>query len=291
MARVDVGEAVVEAEAGVDEPGAVVGAPLVAQAVQLARQHRVVGEHHPALGGGELLVGVEAVDGRVAERAELAPVVRAVDRLAGVLHPGQAVALGDLHQRGHLGRVAEDVDDQDRLGAGRDGRLDRRRVHVERERVDLGEHRRGAGEQDRVGGRDERERRGDDLVARPEAERVQAEVQAGGAARHGHGVLHADAIAPRLLEPRHHRAQRQLPRPEHLVHELPLAVADDRLGEGDALRAPRSPRGRGPVARDAADAVLEAVDQRPPGRLDDVLAHADRAPAARCRRSSRAARG
>ena len=155
----------------------------------------------------------------------------------------EAVALGDLDQRRHLGRVAEDVDDQDRPGAGRDRGLDRGRVHVERERVDLGEDRRRAGEEHRVGRRDEREGRGDDLVAGPDAQRVQAQVQAGGAARDRDRVAHADALGPGALEARPHRPQRELARAQHLVDQLALALADHRLGERDAVAGRRSTRG------------------------------------------------
>ena len=48
---------------------------------------------------------------------------------------------------------------------------------------------------DRVGGGDERERRDDDLVARPDARARQRQVQAGGARRHGDAVRGADPAA------------------------------------------------------------------------------------------------
>ena len=147
---------------------------------------------------------------------------------------------------------------------GRDRRLDRRRVHVERQRIDLREHRRRAREQDRVGRGDERERRGDDLVARPEPERVQAQVEAGRAARDGDGVLHPDALGPGALEAGHHRAQRELAGAQHLVHQLALTIADDRLRERDALPVDAQP---------AAAARLRATRRVPCSTLSSSASH------------------
>ena len=178
--RVHVREPVVEPQARVHQPRPVVGAPLVGQALQQPVQVVVVGEDHPALGGGELLVGVEAVHRRVAEGAELPAVVVTVDGLAGVLHDPQAVAPRDVHQRGDLCRIAKDVDDEDGLGARRDGRLHRRRIHVEREGIHLRAPGRGTRVEDDVGRRHERDRRGDHLVAGAEAQGMKAAVQAGG---------------------------------------------------------------------------------------------------------------
>ena len=65
---------------------------------------------------------------------------------------------------------------------------------------DVGEHRRRAGVGDRIRRGDERQRRDDDLVARPEPGRHRHEVQRRGAVRHRHGVLGAGVGGERLLE-------------------------------------------------------------------------------------------
>ena len=169
------------------------------------------------------------------ERAVRSSVIVAADRLTGILDDGQAMAVGDVHQIGQRSRVAEDVDDLDRLGARRDGGLDRCRVHVERLRVHLDEHRRRAREQDGVCRRHERERRHDDLVPRTKAEGVEARVQAGGATGASNRVRDTRPLSPVALEARQHRAQRQLPRAKHLAHQLQLPVADDRFGERDLV--------------------------------------------------------
>ena len=74
--------------------------------------HRAVAERdHPALAGRQLLVGVEAEHRRVAAAADRRAVgVDGAERLAGVLDDRQPEAL----ERRQVGRVAEDVDRQQR---------------------------------------------------------------------------------------------------------------------------------------------------------------------------------
>ena len=152
---------------------------------------------HPALARRELLVGVEAERGRVAAAADRGPVgVSGPERLAGVLHDREAVGL----ERGHVGRVAEDVHRQQRGGAVGDRGRGGRGIEVERARVDVGEHRPGVLVEDRVGRGDERERRGHDLVAGLDADRAQPEVQRGGAGGHGARVRDAEPRGEGLLE-------------------------------------------------------------------------------------------
>ena len=80
---------------------------------------RVAHRDHPALAGRELLVGVEPEDRRVAARADRGAVgVDRAERLAGVLDDRQAERL----ERRDVGRVAEDVDRQERRRALRDRR-------------------------------------------------------------------------------------------------------------------------------------------------------------------------
>src|SRR5215216_6999949 len=60
----EIREAVVEADPHVVEPPALVGAALVAQRAEQLRLVLRVGRHDAALAGGDLLVRVEAEDGR-----------------------------------------------------------------------------------------------------------------------------------------------------------------------------------------------------------------------------------
>ena len=79
----------------------------------------------------------------------------------------ERVLLGDRAERLHVARVAEHVHRQDPARARRDGRLDGRRVEHERLGIDVGEDGRRALVEHHVGRGHERDRRRDDLVARP----------------------------------------------------------------------------------------------------------------------------
>ena len=245
----------------------------------------VGGDDHAPLPRGHLLVGVEGEGGEVAAGADRAPLgVDRADRLAGVLEDAEAVLGGERLQLRHRRRVAEDVDRQDAPGAlahrGRRGR----RVEVEGLRVDVAEDRPGALVEQAVGGGDEAEGAGQDLVAGAPAERPHPEVQ-----------RRWCRWRPRP------RPRPRARRPARARSAPPSAPA--RAGPSAAPPAPappparRSPAGRAGCARSATSAprslerVLQRVDQRLPGGLDDVLGDADRAPLAARRRRSRAGPG
>ena len=120
----EVVEAVVVAEANVLEPGAVVAAALVAQALEQAPVLLGVGDDDAALAGGHLLVRIEGEDRRHAVTAYRLALVLGAERLAGVVDQRQPVLVGDLLDRLELAGIAEDVDRQDRLRPGRDRRFD-----------------------------------------------------------------------------------------------------------------------------------------------------------------------
>ena len=90
----------------------------VAQRPQPLGELVVVGEHHPALAGGDDLVRVEAEAG---DARRTTPVCRPANgcavRLGAVLDHGEVVALGDLGRGVHVDRVAEQVDRDDRLAS------------------------------------------------------------------------------------------------------------------------------------------------------------------------------
>ena len=117
---------------------------------------------HPALPGRELLVGVEPEHRRVPAAADRRAVgMDRAERLARVLDDRQAHRL----ERGQVGRVAEDVDRQDRGRAVGDRRA---RPPPGRGSASPGRCRRRPAWRPRrrgVRARDERERRRDDLVA------------------------------------------------------------------------------------------------------------------------------
>ncbi len=232
----DVVDPVVEAEAGVVEPAAAVGAALVAQADERAPGLLVVRRHDPALAGRHLLVRIEGEDGVDAVRADGAALVLGAERLARVLDQDEAVLLGERAERVELARVAEDVDGDDPLRPRRDRRLDRGRIEVHRPLVDVGEHRRRTLVDEAVGRGDERVRRRDHLVALAQATDRGEQVQPARARRDGGRVGRADLLREGTLEALDRRAERQPARPEHLEDELLVPLVHVRGRERDALR-------------------------------------------------------
>jgi hypothetical protein len=72
--------------------------------------HRVVRRHDAtAFAAGHVLEVVEAERARVADAAELPPLVAAADALAGVLQHEKTVLAGDLHDAGHVAGGAPHV--------------------------------------------------------------------------------------------------------------------------------------------------------------------------------------
>ena len=239
---------------------------------------RVAERDHPALAGGQLLVGVEAEHRRVPAPADRAAVgVARAERLAGVLDDRQARS---ALERGHVGRVAEDVHRQQRrraLGHRRRGGL---RVEVQRHRVDVGEHRPRALVQHGVGRGDERERARDDLVAVAHADRAQRQVQPGGAAGDRAGVRRAERARRSAARTPHARPERELARAQHLEHRALLLLARAPAGRAGSPRRLTRPRAIAPRVPAAArlHPVLQRVHERVPGGRDQVLRDADRAP-------------
>ena len=130
------------------------------------------------------------------------------------------------------------------------------RVEVQGDRVDVAEDRRHALVEQAVRRGDEAERRGDDLVALAPAQRPHAEVKRRGARGNRDGVGDPQVVGEGALEALLHRPERQPAGPQHLEHQLLLALADDGLRERDrpldrvpqltpARRAERSRRAAG----------------------------------------------
>ena len=130
---------------------------------------------------------------------------------------------GRRENRRQVGRLAEQVHRDDRLGARRDRGDGRGRVEVEGVGVDVDEHRRRAQPGHRAGGREERIGRRDDLVARADVERHQRRQQRVGARRHADRVRRLQVGGQLALEALDFRAADEA-----------LAVADarDRVEQG-----------------------------------------------------------
>ena len=96
---------------------------VVAEQAEAVGERVVVGRREAALAGHEVLRRVQA-EHRRAEAPGAPAVVRGAVRLCGVLDDGEPVAVGDRHDRVHVGHEAVQVDRHDRLRPRRDGGLD-----------------------------------------------------------------------------------------------------------------------------------------------------------------------
>ena len=125
-----------------------VGPPrMLGSARVLAADHRIpvdvvaVGDHVAGLAGGQQL-GTHAREAtRVSEAADPPTTVLGAVSLTPVLDQGEAMFIGDLAQRRHVGRLAVDMGGEDRLGSRPDRLADRVRVQEAPLRVHVSEHR------------------------------------------------------------------------------------------------------------------------------------------------------
>ena len=223
---IDIRQAEVVAQASVREPPRAGVAALVTEADAEVGQARVVGHDHAALPRRHLLVWVESKRGSPGEGTGQPAFVRGADDLAGILDDRDSMGVGDGHDAVHRHRPAEDVDRQEQPRPLGDGRRHTLGVHVPCRLVDVDKDGRGALEQRAVGRGDKRKRRGDHLVARPEAEGLDQEVQGAGAGVDGHAALKAHVIGERPLELAQLRAQAQVRRLEDRDHGVDIRLRD-----------------------------------------------------------------
>ena len=136
-----------------------------------------------------------------------------------ILDDRQVVLAGDLHQRRHVGHLPGEMDRNQRLGLLGDPGLDLAHVHAEvvgavdkdRTRKQLAD--RADGRDEGVGGRD-------DLVARPDAQRLEAELDRVGARVHADGLARADHRGELLLELAHRLAEREVAGRHELAEQV-----------------------------------------------------------------------
>ena len=121
-------------------------------------------------------------------------------RLGRVVEDRHARRVADRRDLGDRRGAAEEVNGDHRPRGRRDRVVQPRRIQAARALVDVDEDRPRPREHDRLERREERERHGDHLVARADAERAQGEQQRVGAARDAHAVLRAAVGGELLLE-------------------------------------------------------------------------------------------
>ena len=205
--RLDRVEPAVEADLVVVVLAGAAVQPLAAEAVG---QRVILRHHHAAVAPGPEVLRGEEREGP--DRAELAggaplPVHLAPgpDRLGGILDQHQVVLLGERHQRRHVRHLPEEVNDDYGAGTGRDGCRNGLRVGVEGAGLDVHEHRAPARVVDGSRCGEKGEGRGDDLVARLQAEGAEREEQRVGPAGAGNAVLGARQPGHLALELAHLR--------------------------------------------------------------------------------------
>ena len=165
----------------------------------------------------------------------------APERVARVLDHRQAVAGGDLGDAVPVGRVADEVGEQQRAGAVGDHLLDPVDVDAVRQRLAVDEHRDPAAADDRCDVGREGERARDDLGAGREIEQLEREVE-----RRRPRVAHdpvrlAEARRDLALHAHDPPARPQPLRPgaQHLDHRLDLALVVHAARVEDALAGRR----------------------------------------------------
>ena len=112
-----------------------------------------------------------------AESAGLARAMGGAQSLARIFHEGDFMPGGNPGNLVHAAGVAQGLDGQNGLGAGRDGRLGLVGIHVEGFRVDIHKDGLGAGHEDDIRACDEGKRGRDDFIAGTDAKAQQTAVQ------------------------------------------------------------------------------------------------------------------
>ena len=168
-------------------------AAVIAHQSDARGERRVVRRHQSGVAErAEVLARKEREAAAVAERSGLTPAIGRADRLTCVFDHRDVARARDLQQRLHVDRLSVQVDRDDRFRTRRERAVQAPGGHVERHRIDVGQHRRGANARDAAGGGEERIGRGDDFVARTDAERHQRGEDRVGAGRYADRVGHAE---------------------------------------------------------------------------------------------------
>ena len=171
----------------------------------------VAAQNRPALARVQVLGCLEAEAARLPVRAQLSAAPFAQVRLAGIFEYRNIVACGDGKNGVEIAGVPAQVHRNDGPGSRRNGGLDLARVHLERLRIRVHENRQRVLPQYHVDRGDKRVRRHQDLVARLDAQPVQAGEQRAGAVGRGQALLGAGQLRVGLFEPAHHRPAPAIP--------------------------------------------------------------------------------
>ncbi len=176
----------------------------------------VVQDEASALGGRDVLVGVEAERHEVPEGADPPPLPGAAEGLGRVLDDAKPVLPRDRVQAVAVDRKAGQVDRDDRAGPRRDRRLDASEVDVPGDGIDVDEDGPRPDLQDHVGRGDPGERGRDHLVPGPHPGDPQRDLHRAGARVEGPDGPPAEHLRKLGLERLHLRSRGDPSRAEHL---------------------------------------------------------------------------
>ena len=212
------------------------------EGTHLGGQRGVVGHAHAALAGGDDFVRVETEATDVAKGAgALAVELRAV-RLGAVLDDAEVVRAGELQHRAHVDGMAEEVDDENGLGARRAETGELRGVEIEGVRLDVhGDGGRALVEHSEEG-RHVRERGGEDFIAGTNAEGGEGDLEGGGAVADRDAVRATAEVGELAFEAADVFAKEtgDGTGAHGLADEGVLARVQPRRGDGDALEGPKA---------------------------------------------------
>ena len=199
-----------------------VGLTAVSRTSDAFGERTVVGDDGAAVAErAEIFCRIETECACSADRADWASVRHRHVGLAAVLDHREVMPRRNPFDRSHVGGLAVEMNRHDRAGPGSYGRNDAFRVDREANRIDVGEHGTRAGHHDRQGGVRCGERRGDHLIARPDAERAQHERDGVGAVADANGVRRASRGGEFRFERLDFRSQHEPAPRDHPVDRAP----------------------------------------------------------------------
>ena len=168
----------------------------------LLGQRGIIGSDRPALARGHVLRVLEAESRRSAKAADLPSPPGGSVGLCAVLHDEKPAPAGDLRDPVHVRGVAREVHRDHSLCPRRDCSLDARGVQAVGRPLDVGKHGRCADHEHGGGRGDERPGGDDDLVAGPDVQRPQDDLEGRGPAAHRKHPRDAEVAGEALLESR-----------------------------------------------------------------------------------------
>ena len=164
------------------------------------------------------------------------------DCLTGILNHPQPATFGNFENRIHLRGNAEGMRHHQGARPWGNGVFDPARIDVQRFRIDIHKDRHCALVANRIGGGDEGERGNDDLVALPNLQRANTQMQPGGSGADGDGVRRGDTGRDRRFKLLCHRAEAEPRGAQHGDDCFNLRFGDVGRGQGQ-----REHRGRAPA--------------------------------------------